>query len=370
MRLLRGRGGWWYVGRAGTALLPGALVSGGRLTPEGVRQVAAAGIDRVPAPEHYSLTVVTSTACNLGCPYCFQNTPDGARRITPAKLDARGVAACVEFTETRMAELGARRLELLLFGGEPLLNPAACVALLHAFGERMPTTASMVSNGVLLTPRRAVELAGAGLRDVQITLDGPRPRHDSVRATRGGRSTFDTILSNVAIAQRDTALRFTMRVNVTPENLPELPELLDQAAAVLDPGRTRLALAPVLDYGRGLAVPGEHAAERAVDAYALAVRLGFRLVRPRDTHCDFCSETAGRLGAVVGPDGTLFSCWDAVGEPDLAVGTLAGGYDPDPGPRWRRCGGPEPSAGAFTDAVDAGVLDLIRATAGREVTSR
>jgi uncharacterized protein len=191
-----------------------------------------------------------------------------------------------------------------------------------------------------------------------------------VRATRRGRSTFDTILANVAAAQRETPLRFTVRVNVTPANLPELPELLAQASAVLDAGRTRLALAPVLDYGSGAPPPDEHAAAAAVSACATAVELGFRLVRPRDTHCDFCSETHGRLGAVVGADGTLFSCWDAVGEPDLSVGTLDDGYHPDPGSRWRRCGGPGPSGQPFTDAVDAGVLDLIRATTRREVTSR
>ncbi|OLR92331.1 radical SAM protein [Actinokineospora bangkokensis] len=370
MRLLRGRSGWWYVGRTGTALVPDGLVRGGGLTADGARLVSAAGLDAAPDPDHYSLTVVTDTRCNLACPYCFQNEPTGARAIAAARLTDEVIASIVGFTLPRMAAAGATRLELLLFGGEPLVNAPGCLAVLRAFGERVPTAGSMVSNGVLLTARRAQALAAAGLREVQVTLDGPREQHDRVRATRGGRSTFDRVLANTAAAQRATDLRFTVRVNSTPANLPALPDLLDHVARVLDPARTRLALAPVLDYGAGTDPLTDRDAELALRGYAAAAAHGFRLVRPRDAHCDFCSTTHGRRGAVVNADGTLFSCWDAVGDPDLAVGTVRDGYHPDPGERWRRCAGGGPATGAFADAVDAGLLDLIRAGAREGVTSR
>ncbi|GHH54342.1 radical SAM protein [Lentzea cavernae] len=265
MRLVQGRNGWWCIGRSATALLPDGLVHNGDLTPEGRVQLRAAGIDEVPEPDHYSLTVVTSTGCNLGCSYCFQNTPDGRRRIAPARLDARNVARCLSFAEKQMAELGVRRLELLLFGGEPLLNPAGCLQVLRAFGARMPVTASMVSNGVLLTRRTAGRLAEAGLGHVQVTLDGERDQHDRTRVTRGGRPTFDLILANVAAAQQHTGLRFTLRVNVTPQVVPRLPAVLDQAAEVLDVRSTNLAIAPVLDYGAGVPAPDARAAQEAVE---------------------------------------------------------------------------------------------------------
>lgn len=368
MRLLRGADGWWCIGRSATALLPDGLVAGGRLTPEGLSQVRAAGVDVVPEPDHYSLTVVTSTGCNLGCSYCFQNSPDGRRRIAPARLDARNVAKCLAFAEERMATLGVSRLELLLFGGEPLLNPAGCLRLLRAFGARTQVTAGMISNGVLLTRHTAARLADAGLGHVQVTLDGTRELHDTSRVPLNGRPTFDLILANVAAAQEHTGLRFTLRVNVTPEVLPGLATMLDQVAEVVDVPSTNLAIAPVLDYGAGVPAPDARAARQALDACAKASEMGFRLVRPRDGHCDFCSEVDGRLGAVVSADGTLFSCWDAVGEDDLAVGGLDTGYHESSRERWRRCGGELPRTQAFSDALDAGVLDLIRAGARKEVT--
>ncbi|SDG86170.1 uncharacterized protein SAMN05216553_112148 [Lentzea fradiae] len=368
MRLVRGAHGWWCIGRSATALLPEGLVAGGKLTPEGLSQVRAAGVDVVPEPDHYSLTVVTSTGCNLGCSYCFQNSPDGRRRIAPARIDAGNVEKCLDFAEERMAALGVTKLELLLFGGEPLLNPAGCLQLLRAFGARMQVTAGMISNGVLLTRRMAVRLAEAGLGHVQVTLDGARELHDTSRIPLNGKPTFDVILANVAAAQKHTRLRFTLRVNVIPAVLPGLTRLLDQIAEVVDVPGTNLAIAPVLDYGAGVPAPDARAARQALDACAKASEMGFRLVRPRDEHCDFCSETDGRLGAVVSADGTLFSCWDAVGEEELAVGGLDTGYHESSHERWRRCGGELPHTRAFSDALDAGVLDLIRAGAQKEVT--
>jgi uncharacterized protein len=381
MRLIRGSEGWWFISRAGTALIPDMLVRDGRLSAEGSRQVSAAGLDRMPAPRHYSLTVLTATACNLTCPYCFQNAAQAqpgavaARGIARAVLDETTIGATVSFAVERMAKLGATRLRLLLFGGEPLLNRAGCLAVLRRCAERVPTAGSMISNGTLLSGRLAAELESAGLRTVQITLDGPRALHDAVRATRAGRGTFDAILANVAAAQDRTELDFTLRINLTARVLPAIGEALRHAAAIVDPARTRVALAPVLDGGvAGSPRPPSAAAEQsaseqtvaadqAVRAYALAQQLGFRTVLPRDGHCDFCSVSRGRYGAVVNADGALFSCWESAGRPGYAVGTVTGGYDDYPPERWISCGAHrrEPELRTFTDVVDAGLLDLARA---------
>jgi uncharacterized protein len=370
MRLIRGSDGWWFIGRAGTALIPEMLVRDGRLSAEGSRQVSAAGLDRMPPPRHYSLTVLTTTACNLACPYCFQNAAPpqrGAvapRGIASAVLDEPTIGATVSFAVERMAELGATRLRLLLFGGEPLLNRAGCLAVLRRCAELVPTTGSMISNGTLLSGPLAAQLESAGLRAVQITLDGPRAMHDAVRATRAGRGTFDAILANVAAAQDTTGLDFTLRINLTARVLPAIGEVLRHAAAIVDPARTRVALAAVLDRGFAGSPPlPAAAAEQTVRAYATARQLGFRTALPRDGHCDFCSVSGGRHGAVVNADGTLFSCWESAGRPGYAVGTVTGGYDEYPPERWISCGAHlgQPELAKFTDVVDAGLLDLARA---------
>lgn len=377
MRLIRGRDGWWYISRQGTALIPESLVTDGQLSAEGARQVSDARLDSVASPDHYGLTVLTTTACNLGCPYCFQNaapSQSGAgapRGITRSVLGADMINATVSFALGRMTELGAPTLRLLLFGGEPLLNPAGCLAMLRSCSERVQTVGSMISNGTLMNGPLAARMEAAGLRRVQITLDGPRAMHDSVRATRAGRGTFDATLANVAAAQEMTALDITVRIHLTASVLPAIGELLRHVAAIADPGRTRVALAVVLGTSRGhddSRVPPLPSAEQTVRAYATARELGFRTIRPRDFHCDFCSVENGKYGAVVNADGALFSCWESAGRPGYAVGTVASGYDEYPRERWVRCGtsgGKEPALRRFTDAVDAGLLDLLRADRGQ-----
>jgi uncharacterized protein len=375
MRLVQGRHGWWYVGRSRAALLPPSYIDGGALTESARAEVDRLGLSAVPTPNHYSLTVLTATSCNLGCGYCFQNTgPAEPGRFNPPRiarslLGAEVTDRIVAFTRDRMAELGVTRLYVMLFGGEPLLNPVACKEILRRVGELGTMSASMVSNGVLLKPRLAVQLAALGLRSVQITLDGPRDVHDGVRATRSGGATFDTILANVAAAQQATDLSFGFRINVTPVVLDRIDELIAQMAAAVDAGRSGFTIAPVLDYGTGfdglLARSGRTSA-RIVEAYRTALDHGFQVATPREMHCDFCFAERGRYGAVVNADGTLYSCWESVGRPGYEVGTIGDGYRDYPRDTWVHCGdlalsddGQAPLVGIH-DEIDAGLLDLMR----------
>jgi uncharacterized protein len=212
-------------------------------------------------------------------------------------------------------------------------------------------------------------LRAVGLRSVQVTLDGPAPVHDRVRTTRNGGPTFTRILANLAAAAEATDIRFTIRVNLTRAALDDLGGLVARLAATVDAARCRLHIAPVLDYGQGsgdLVTPSDDTARRVLDGYALAQDAGFSLARPRAPYCPFCSDRDGRYGAVVNADGALYSCWESVGRAGYEVGTVWDGYARYPADRWVSCGHfARPAAAAhrtaaFLDAVDAGVLDLIR----------
>lgn len=356
MRLVQGRSGWWCIAPAGTALLPAGWVHNGRLVAGNL-----GGLTVPPPVRSYALTVLVSTACNLGCGYCFQNTGPAAPgrtdppRIPSAALDPGTAAAIVDFTRERMVRAGLTRLHLLLFGGEPLANPAGCRELLRRCAALGPLDAAMVSNGTLLDPALAGELAALGLRSVQVTMDGPQWIHDGTRVTRNGRATYHRILANVAAAQRATPLRFTLRVNLTPAVLPHLTGLVTELAGRVDARRCRLQIAPVREDATPGLPPG--AAAGVVAAYRLARRLGFRIPRPADASCAFCGERDGRVGAVVNADGTLYSCWESAGRPGFGVGTVRSGYRSYPAGQWVSCRPyPDPR---FADDVDAGLLDLL-----------
>lgn len=391
-RLLPSAYGWWYLGGRQPVLLgPGAVDAAGTLDPAVELRLLAAGADS-PAPVRaYALTVLTTTACNLGCGYCFQNltpTPLGVSRpprIDEASMSRQTARETVDFAAAQMIEAGLTALDLHLSGGEPLLNPAGCRDLLEFAGQRGLRSARLTTNGTLLTTRLAGELADAGLGSVRITLDGRRGDHDLVRVRRsGGAGSFDVILGRLAKASAATTLRWDLRVNVSQRNRDGLPELIDEVAARIDPGRCSLTFDPIRGAGAACGGPltrSPRLADEFVRWIVRAAERGFRIRPPAATPaCRSCSVRSGWSGAVVNADGVLYGCAETAGRRGAAVGTVCSGFLPAGEIDGRRVGcsradrGPAagaagavgaagaaaeaPAALAFQDVVDGRILDL------------
>ena len=99
--------------------------------------------------------------CNLDCTYC--NEYD--RVSEPVPLDA--MLARID----RLGELGATIITLS--GGEPTLHPDLD-AIIGRIRER-GAIATLITNGLLLTPERIRRLNQAGLDYLQISIDNVRP---------------------------------------------------------------------------------------------------------------------------------------------------------------------------------------------------
>ncbi|MGW6912678.1 radical SAM protein [Kitasatospora sp. NPDC054939] len=379
-RLIRSDRGWWFIGnRTWTLLKPEHVAADGTVRPDVERWLRGAGAFRERTHKTFALTVLTSTACNLGCGYCFQNTgPDlkgGHRppRIDRRRLDSRTIDRIVDFTAGRMSDAGLEKLYLLLFGGEPLLNPRGCVELLERCGPLGLGPAAMTTNGVLLNPRRAGQLHRAGLRAVQITFDGSRADHDGTRVTHAGGGTFDAILANIEAATAATGLLWNFRVNVSHHNVDRIGELFAQLDGRTDPRRCTFTFAWVGDSGIGYRNDLSRARQvedRFVEWAVESLERGYNFARPSmRTTCQICTEPGGRHGAVVNADGTLFSSWQSAGKAGMEVGHVDHGYlDSDGVPeRWVTCGYEYEQAETavmerFQDNVDGRILDHLHAT--------
>ncbi|GAA4605245.1 hypothetical protein GCM10023195_18150 [Actinoallomurus liliacearum] len=376
-RLLKGERNWWFLGPGGVARLrPGHLAPDGTLRPGTERQLDERGLLSTAPRKGYSLTVLTSTDCNLGCGYCFQNvgqdTAGGTRppRITHARLTSETITSILEFAGRRMAAAELERLTILLFGGEPLLNARGCLELLARAADYGLARAWMISNATLLTPRLARELSGLGLDTIQVTFDGDRADHDRIRVRRSHGGTFDTIVRNIARASEASTIHWLLRVNVSHHNHRGIDALIGRLSAALDPARCSIYFARVGDVGVGYGNDLLHTGELAASFtrwHRRALELGFTVARPQARRqCNTCGH-AGRYGAVVSADGTLSSCWETAGKPDWKVGTVTEGYLPAAvtGERWIACedlyqyGEDDRTLADFHDAVDAALLDSL-----------
>jgi uncharacterized protein len=277
------------------------------------------------------LVIAPTLDCNFRCDYCYEDH----LRVTMSRA--------VQEAVVRLAEDRAPRITLLhvtWFGGEPTLPAAMKVvdglseaflglATKHGFEYK----AQFVTNGYLLDRARVEHLVRLGVREVQVTVDGPAAVHDRRRVLLGGQGTFARIMENLS-AGADLA-QFQLRINVDRRNAAsslEVVEALERAGLAR---KVRPYLAQVTFAGSACGniqetcFSDEEFARAEVELYREAARRGLPLSRyPFRLPGAFC--TADRAsGLVVSPSGALFKCWNEVTlGPERAAGHLLDGQQP------------------------------------------
>ncbi len=114
------------------------------------------------SPHHPILAqIIPSRRCNLDCAYCKEHDKTSAPVPTQAMLERIG----------HLTRLGTTIITIS--GGEPTLHPE--LDLLIQRIRRGGAIATLITNGLLLTPDRIRGLNRAGLDYLQISIDNARP---------------------------------------------------------------------------------------------------------------------------------------------------------------------------------------------------
>lgn len=165
----------------------------------------------------FSLMILPTYACNLRCWSCIQKhknvnlAPDYYERIK-------------RLLEKAVAREDIQAVQIWWFGGEPLLKYERILEI-NNFARTLCEQAdkrfssNITTNATLLTPERVDCLRESGVNHYQISIDGPKRIHDTVKVLQG-RSAFDHALSIVDYIAKHTHV--TLRFNYTHETL--LPE--------------------------------------------------------------------------------------------------------------------------------------------------
>jgi len=133
-------------------------------------------------------------SCNVRCRGC---DPGGGVALTGSAA-RRLLDGVVE----RAGEHGASRLDLAFFGGEPLLEANLVLELSTQLRreceyERIGYAGHLLTNGTLLGAIAPSRLAGAGLRRIQVTLEGGPREHDQRRRMRDGGGSWRRIVEGL-----------------------------------------------------------------------------------------------------------------------------------------------------------------------------
>ncbi|QAU49515.1 radical SAM protein [Bradyrhizobium guangzhouense] len=171
------------------------------------------------------LILLPTEACNFRCTYCYEDFLHGQMKDEIVT----GIKALIS---RRINDLDC--LKISWFGGEPLLARSTVLEI-SKHGNDLCAANGLVfisditTNGALLSRSLVNQLWSVGVRDFQISLDGPKYRHDGTRLRANGRGSFDQIWANLlGIKESGLRLNVTLRVHVTTDNLGDMPDFFTE----------------------------------------------------------------------------------------------------------------------------------------------
>jgi radical SAM protein with 4Fe4S-binding SPASM domain len=177
--------------------------------------------------------------CNLACVMCAEWRIQGKKPPRPNYFDTW------EKLEAVLADLVALKAKKVHFsGGEPLMHPHLERATRYLSERGLHVT--LVSNGTLWTPERAMALLDAGLSQITISIDSPQA--DTYARLRGKHSW--TLLQRGVAAIRqaiDASGRQVLLKSNTVVTCHNFRELVDYPALAQAWGIDRVRLLPVDD---------------------------------------------------------------------------------------------------------------------------
>jgi len=298
-------------------------------------------------PPLRSLSLAVAERCNLACSYCYAEGGSFGGRLQDMSWEVAESSIQRLFADAKSGE----RVNLAFLGGEPLINRALIrratdFAATIANERHIQIRFAITTNGTLVSVDDCEFFERYGFA-VTISLDGLGSTHDRLRPTKGGRGSYDRIITNVRpLLARQRHMRVSARVTVTPTNLG-LRAALDH---FVDLGFHSVGFSPVLSTPSGssemqspdldaflgeMIACGREFERRAVlgQPYPFAnMRTALEEIH-RGTHRPYpCGAGAGYFG--VSPSGGLFACHRFVEDKAAAMGNVNGGVDRDRQRRW------------------------------------
>jgi uncharacterized protein len=178
--------------------------------------------------KHFDLTVLPSMDCNLHCWYCFED------HVPDSRMSKEVQERIIKHINAKIENKEISSLSLEYFGGEPLLDfdeiayPLGISLKALCEEQKLPFNCFFISNATLVTDEMISQLSelNAGF---QITLDGDRNRHDTIRFRKhNNQGTYDHIISTIhKLTEQIENTYVNIRINYDAKTLENIEEILN-----------------------------------------------------------------------------------------------------------------------------------------------
>jgi uncharacterized protein len=173
----------------------------------------------------FEVTILTTYACNFRCVYCFEESVKD-----DIFLDKYTSDLIIKWLINRAEQRKFKRLFLVYYGGEPLLNIRPIYDIswhIREWAERKGVEFGfgIITNGSLINPDLIDKFLTVGLKLVRVTIDGDRDAHNKKRPFTDGRPTFDLIMHNIKRVIDKVSIGVVGNFDL--ENFASIPRFLD-----------------------------------------------------------------------------------------------------------------------------------------------
>lgn len=273
------------------------------------------------------LTLIMTYGCNLECTYCYEKDIQGAQRMNSSIIE--NIKTYIK--KQAIGESFRKKINLVFYGGEPLLNWKGCQSFLKfldqckkQYGNVYETR--LVTNGTLLTKEIIHKFLDHNCVLLQLTLDGCKKDHDQRRVTPKGKGTYDTVMDRITQIYDTKKELLHLRINVDNTNYRNLPFLFDDLA---ERGLTDISIYLGIIHGftQGCKTGDtgyfdlQDMEINVPDLWHSAYSRGLTIqTRPTATpaYCMFDLVHA----FVIDPYGDFYNCWNTVGKKEFCIGSL------------------------------------------------
>lgn len=267
----------------------------------------------------YTITINPTLACNMSCWYCYES-----HKNMPA-MSADVKQSVLLLIDKLLADNKLKKLNLSFFGGEPLLyfDKVVVDIINHAKMQCKAFDAKLsihfTTNAYLLTDSVLKQLEGLDV-SFQITIDGGKQVHDSVRKTKGGEPTYARVVEHIH-QTLSRGFSVGVRFNYTAKSMPSFIDVVKDFSHLPQEQKhlVNFTFQRVWQDNEGDASQVEQQVEHIERAFEQA---GLFVNNAKSYIVPYCYAD-GVNTAVVNYNGDLFKCTARDFAPKSKEGTLA-----------------------------------------------
>jgi len=178
--------------------------------------------------EVLSLVITPTLQCNFKCYYCFEKKET---RKNEEYISSDVQKDIINFIKMSILKNKIKIINITWYGGEPLIKSEILFSMQKKINElgkfySIIINSDIVTNGILLLPKTCNILYKHGIKQVQVTIDGPEQIHNKRRYYPvNPANNYNQILENILNSNNN--IKFLIRINVDQTNKNFIFDLID-----------------------------------------------------------------------------------------------------------------------------------------------